>query len=97
MRSHPTSSAKDLQQFGHWDAVSAVVRGSSKDPAVVGRYEDGSVDFLYLDTLAANVPVTIKSNKLTPAAKHTCRVRSGAGGVEAWSRVVGGPNNKATG
>jgi len=39
-----------VQAIGDWASISKVVRGSSKDPAVVEQYAPQSIDFLYLDT-----------------------------------------------
>ena len=54
------------------------------------------MDFPYMVTFAASVPVILKSNKLTSVAQHTHGVRSGAGGGTAGSRMVGGRNCKVS-
>lgn len=39
-----------VKTFGSWRHITSSVRGSSIQKAVLNRYEDVSVDFLYLDT-----------------------------------------------
>merc|ERR1719487_1987700 len=39
-----------VKKYGRWDKIASITRGSSKDPSIVGRYWNSSVDFLYLDT-----------------------------------------------
>jgi len=47
-----------MNKAANMDSIANVVRGSSKDAAVLSRYQDGSVTFLYLDTSHDNNTIT---------------------------------------
>ena len=47
-----------VKTFGKWDNIASIIRGSSKDVNIVGRYIDNSVNFLYLDTTHDNTTIT---------------------------------------